>query len=236
MCGNSLPSNKRSKVTARTAWSGARVVGLRPEAGLCPPYETRCAAVIALGLVFFASACDAPTQGVTSHDPQPPAKQAGAAPAAAVWNQTPRDEQPVAVTKTPSVVTASATVEPSEPHVGQTFTVRVDVQIGNDWHIYAIDRPTGPSVPTSIDFKLPKLLEWAGDWKGPEPTLDESHPEEPSFIYHGSVTFQRQVRVARDASPGPIALHGALHFQACNKASCRAPSQLALETNVKVLP
>jgi hypothetical protein len=91
-------------------------------------------------------------------------------------------------------------------------------------------------VPTSIEFELPKPLEWAGEWKNPEPTLDESHPEEPSFIYHGSVTFQRQVRVARDAPPGPTALHGALHYQACNKVSCRAPSQLALETNVNVLP
>jgi hypothetical protein len=196
----------------------------------------RCATVLALGLMFFASACDSPTQGVTSHDPQPPAKQAGAAPAPAVSKQAPPGEPPVAVTKTPSVVTASATVEPSEPHIGQTFTVRIDVQIGNDWHIYAIDRPTGPSVPTSIEFELPKPLEWAGEWKNPEPTLDESHPEEPSFIYHGSVTFQRQVRVARDAPPGPTALHGALHYQACNKVSCRAPSQLALETNVNVLP
>jgi hypothetical protein len=212
------------------------VVGLRPESGLCPPYGRRCATVLALGLTFFASACDAPTQGVKSHDPQPPAKQAGAAPAPAVSKEVPHDEPPIAVTKTASVVTASTTADPSEPRIGQTFTVRIDVQIGTDWHIYAIDRPTGPSVPTSIDFELPKPLEWVGDWKGPEPTLDESHPEEPSFIYQGSVAFQRQVRVAGNAPPGPMTLQGLLHYQACNKVSCRAPSQLALQTNVKVLP
>jgi hypothetical protein len=201
----------------------------------------RGAAVFALGLMFLASACDAPKPAVTSQEAQraakePPAKQVDAAPAPAVAKEAPREEPPVVVTKTPSVVTASATVEPSEPRVGQTFTVRIDVQIGNDWHIYAIDRPTGPSVPTSIEFELPKPLEWVGEWKGPEPTLDEAHPEEPSFIYQGAVKFQRQVRVAGTAAPGPITLQGSLHYQACNKVSCRAPTQLALQAELKLVP
>jgi DsbC/DsbD-like thiol-disulfide interchange protein len=164
--------------------------------------------------------------------------------AAPVSEKTPADKTtspaPTAVTNTitntDSLVTASATVDRSTLRAGDTFTVRVEVQIESGWHIYAIDRPTGPSIPTSINFELPKTLAWDGDWTGSEPTLDDAHPDEPSFIYTGSASFSRRVRVAQGASSGAVTLRGNLRYQACDKFSCRAPTRQPLETQITIAP
>ena len=141
-----------------------------------------------------------------------------------------------AITNTDSPVTASATVDRPTVRTGDTFTVRVEVQIESGWHIYAIDRPTGPSIPTSFNFELPKNLAWDVDWTGSEPTLDDAHPDEPSFIYTGSASFSRRVRIAQGAAPGAVTLRGNLHYQACDKFSCRAPTRQPLETQITIAP
>ena len=142
-----------------------------------------------------------------------------------------------AATKIDSLITASATFDPPTAHAGDTFTLRVEVQIESGWHIYAIDRPTGPSIPTSINFELPKTLAWDGDWTGSEPTLDDAHPDEPSFIYTGTASFSRRLRVAQGAAtPGVVILRGSLHYQACDKFSCRAPTREPLKTELTIVP
>ncbi len=103
------------------------------------------------------------------------------------------------------------------------------------WHIYAIDRPTGPSIPTSIDFKLPKGLSWEGDWSAPEPTLDSANPQEPSFYYEGAASFTRVVRVAKDAPAGSVSMPGNLKYQACNQASCHAPTRETLRAEIQIV-
>jgi hypothetical protein len=176
------------------------------------------------------------TQAVTQTEAKPqtplapdPAKDS--APAAA-----PREKLSGGADKTESQVTPRVTVEPATVRPGETFTIRVEAQIESGWHIYAVDRPTGPSIPTSIDFKLPKTLAWDGDWTVSEPALDDAHPDEPAFIYQGSATFSRRVRVARDAPSGAVNLPGKLGYQACDKFSCRAPTHAALEANLKIAP
>jgi DsbC/DsbD-like thiol-disulfide interchange protein len=163
-----------------------------------------------------------------AESPKPPS----ASPVSPPAKPAPRKAAP----KGNSIVAASATADPSTSRAGQTCTIRVDARIESGWHIYAIDRPTGPSIPTSIEFDLPKSLTWDGDWTVPEPKLDETHPQEPSFIYEGSVSFTRRARIAQDAPTGALALHGALHYQACDKSSCRAPTEAALETEIQIAP
>jgi hypothetical protein len=215
------------------------------------------ATLAALGsCAVFVSACDVPAPATARPEPTPPAERGKPAAVASAIEKTqtataapspektPADKTtsppPTAVTKTvlrtDSLITASATADRSKLHAGETFTIRVDVQIESGWHIYAIDRPTGPSIPTSINFELPKTLAWDGDWTGSEPTLDDAHPDEPSFIYAGSASFSRRLRVAQAATPGAVTLRGSLHYQACDKFSCRAPTRERLETKVTIVP
>jgi len=208
------------------------------------------------GCALFVSACDAPAPATVRPEPLPPAERANPAALAPASEKTqtataaPASDEtlaskttpplPPAVTKananTDSPVNASATVDRPTVRAGDTFTVRVEVQIESGWHIYAIDRPTGPSIPTSFNFELPKSLAWDGDWTGSEPTLDDAHPDEPSFIYTGSASFSRRLRVAPGAAPGAVTLRGNLHYQACDKFSCRAPTRQPLETQLTIAP
>jgi DsbC/DsbD-like thiol-disulfide interchange protein len=148
----------------------------------------------------------------------------------------PKSTPPNATTEDDSPVTALAKTDPANVRAGGVFTVVVDVQMTGGWHIYAIDRPTGPALPTSITIGLPKGLAWDGNWTFPEPSLNESSLGHPSFVHEGAVTFRRRVRVARDVSAGQVPLRGRLNYQACDRYSCRAPAQLTLQTEMHVVP
>jgi hypothetical protein len=205
------------------------------------------------GCALFVSACDVPAPATARPEPTAPAEHgklaavasaiekthtatATAPEKAPVDKTTPHSAVTKAVAKSDSLLTTSVTVDRSTVRAGDTFTVRVDVQIDSGWHIYAIDRPTGPSIPTSINFELPKTFAWDGDWTGSEPALDDAHPDEPSFIYTGSASFSRRLRVAQGAAPGAVTLRGNLHYQACDKFSCRAPTREPLKTEITIVP
>lgn len=211
------------------------------------------AAVTACALSILAASCDAPAPSMGKPDPPPaaapkttppgtpaapdkPTATAALPPQAPVVASTsaPESPSPRPARKADSQITASATVNPSKVRAGETVTLRVDVQIEPGWHIYAIDRPTGPSIPTSIHFDLPKSLAWDGDWSGSEPTLDDANPQEPSFVYTSSASFSRRVRVAKSAESGIATLGGNVRYQACDRFSCRAPTQLPLKAQVTI--
>jgi uncharacterized protein len=182
------------------------------------------------------AAADRAAQPPTSTAPVSPAPVVtGSAPKVSVSTARREPKSPGAAARSDGVVTASAVVDRSTVHAGDTFTIRVEAHIETGWHIYAIDRPTGPSIPTSIDFKLPKAMTWEGDWSGPEPTLDDAHPQEPAFYYEGAAAFTRAVRVAKDAPAGSLGLEGALHYQACNQTSCRAPTQEPVRAEIQIV-
>jgi DsbC/DsbD-like thiol-disulfide interchange protein len=119
---------------------------------------------------------------------------------------------------------------------GDEFTLTLDVEIAEGWHIYAVDRPSGPAVPTAIELPLPAGLEAAGNWTLPEPALDDTSAGEPAFVYRGSVAFQRRVRAAGGGTRGSIPLSGTLRYQACDRASCRPPAKLKFDTSIELVP
>jgi hypothetical protein len=188
------------------------------------------ATLIATGVsLLLLSACD--VQMPQSGGPETKARaEGGQVP------PLPQSPPPIAAIDASAPVTAAAKPDPTRLRAGESFALIVDVQIAKGWHIYAIDRPTGPALPTSISIGLPKGLAWDGNWTFPDPSLDESSLGNPSFLHEGAVTFRRRVRVARDVSPGPLSLRGALHYQACDRYSCRAPAQLTLQTEIHVVP
>jgi DsbC/DsbD-like thiol-disulfide interchange protein len=145
------------------------------------------------------------------------------------------DRPTSAATKSISPVTVAAKTDRSELHAGDAVTLIVDVRTAEGWHIYAIDRPTGPALPTEITIELPKGWEWVGTWKSPEPLLEESSSGAPRFVHEGSLAFRRQVRVGRDAPSGPLTLHGTLSYQACDRFSCRPPEQVGFQAEIRVV-
>lgn len=181
-----------------------------------------------------AKPAEAPTVARTETKPQTTGMQDSAKdpPLAAAAPERPSGS----LDKSDSLVTPHVTVDPASVRAGSVFTIRVEVQIQPGWHIYAVDKPTGPSIPTSIDFKLPKTLSWDGDWAVSEPALDDAHPDEPAFVYQGSASFSRRVHAARDAPSGAVSLRGKLGYQACDKFSCRAPTHTDLQANLKIAP
>ncbi|HUE13336.1 MAG TPA: protein-disulfide reductase DsbD domain-containing protein [Planctomycetaceae bacterium] len=143
----------------------------------------------------------------------------------------------VAATPNPSSpVTATLRSEKTAVRPGESFAVTIDVQIAGGWHIYAVDRPTGPAVKTQLQLDLPKGFESAGDWSLPDPSLDESSAGEVAFVYRGSVAFRRSVRVKPGTSPGAKPLRCMIHYQACDQFSCRPPADLKLEAFIQVVP
>jgi DsbC/DsbD-like thiol-disulfide interchange protein len=141
----------------------------------------------------------------------------------------------VAAPESPSLVTATLRSDLRQIRAGEEFTLTLNVEIAEGWHIYAVDRPTGPAVRTAIELPLPAGLESAGNWTLPDPIPDDSTAGEPAFVYHGSIAFQRRLRAAR-GTPGPISLSGTLRYQACDRDSCRAPAKLKFDTSLQLVP
>jgi DsbC/DsbD-like thiol-disulfide interchange protein len=186
--------------------------------------------LIVMGVsMLLLSACNFQTPQSARQETQSPDEGGKVSP-------VPKSTPPSATTEADSPVTVLAKADPANVRAGEAFTVVVEVQMTTGWHIYAIDRPTGPALPTSITVDLPKDLAWVGNWTFPEPSLNESSLGDPSFVHEGAVTFRRRMRVARDISLGRLPLRGTLHYQACDRFSCRAPAQLRLQTEIDVVP
>jgi DsbC/DsbD-like thiol-disulfide interchange protein len=135
-----------------------------------------------------------------------------------------------------SPVSAWLKCDKNQVHLGEIFTVELGARITPGWHIYAMDRSTGSSLPTSIGLNLPAGLERSSEWAAPEPSLDEVVLGQPSFIYTGNVTFRCQLQVAHDSHTGSLTIRGELKYQACDRFNCHPPDSINLETNVQVIP
>jgi DsbC/DsbD-like thiol-disulfide interchange protein len=140
------------------------------------------------------------------------------------------------ITKTFSPVSASLRVVKSDLHRSDEFNLVIDVQIAAGWHIYAIDRRAGAAAPTKIHLQLPKGLESTEKWTSPEPMLSPALQGEPVFVYEGNAKFLCSVRVLPDAPLTKVPVRCTLVYQACDQFSCRPPEEVALETDVHVVP
>jgi DsbC/DsbD-like thiol-disulfide interchange protein len=132
----------------------------------------------------------------------------------------------------------AATIKPSSSpvHAGEVFEIVVTIDIKPGWHIYAVNRPAGISAPTAISLELPVGVEQAGKWNYPDPQLDVSASERPTFIYTNQTIFRCPVRVSSNAEPGEHRIGGKLQYQACDLFSCRPPDTIELQTDVQIEP
>jgi DsbC/DsbD-like thiol-disulfide interchange protein len=216
------------------------------------PYCQQSSLAATAAVCLLLGACDQTGPAAARQEAAAPATSKKAAPLAAAPQTAPVvPAKPTAATSTPSQkpaepprqapspespVTVSLRTDKSTVHGGESFTLAVDVQIASGWHIYAVDRPTGLSVPTKIKLQLPAGLESAGDWKAPEPTLDDSSTGEPAFVYHDAAAFQQTIRVKPGTPAGPLVILAEFRYQVCDRFSCRPPATLKLQTSIQIVP
>src|SRR5262245_57161213 len=86
------------------------------------------------------------------------------------------------VTSGPVKLTAKVSKKKPKPGDEIEFTVTAEVESG--WHIYAVDKPTGVSIQTTLKLTPSKGVSAVGKWKIPEPTRDDKASEE-TYFYEG---------------------------------------------------
>jgi hypothetical protein len=134
------------------------------------------------------------------------------------------------------LVSATLRADPAEVRTGESFTLVIETRIAAGWHIYAIDKPAGIAVPSKIRLRSSTLVEETGGWSADHPPKTELQGQDLIPVHDGNVTFRCPARVSKDAPEGTTSVQCVLQYQACNRFSCQPPEELALETEVIILP
>ncbi len=132
-------------------------------------------------------------------------------------------------------LSVAAAFSPKQAGPGDTITLEVRAKTARGWHIYAVDKPTGVSVATSLKLTLPQGVTASGPWRLPEPELDISGGS-PTFVYHGELSFRRELRVAKDIAAAQYSVTCDFGYQACTAASCLAPNKIRLTVPLTIVP
>lgn len=130
-------------------------------------------------------------------------------------------------------VSVGMAVTPAQASPGETVMLVVRAKLASGWHIYAADRKSGTTVPTSLALQLPNGLEPTGDWQYPEPELYESVLG-PTYIYHDEANFLFPLRVSDDAA-GNLSISCEFSYLACNDDTCLRPTKLPISADLSVV-
>ncbi len=128
------------------------------------------------------------------------------------------------------LTTAQKTYQKGEP-----FTVQLQAQIEDGWHLYALEEiPNGPR-PTRILLPDEQAFAFAGELGQPMPIskFDENFGVETQF-YEKAVTFRVPLKIADTAQPGVTKLVLQVRYQTCNDTLCLPPKTVKLETVVEI--
>lgn len=129
---------------------------------------------------------------------------------------------------------AAAALRPSKISAPGTLTLVIRAKTAPGWHIYPADRPAGTSQPTRLELDLPPGVEPAGDWIYPEAIASEV-VSDGQLAYEGEFSFQRRLKVGKEAPPGEFRVRCEIHYQACDPFSCRPPETLTVEAAAGVV-
>jgi DsbC/DsbD-like thiol-disulfide interchange protein len=126
---------------------------------------------------------------------------------------------------------------PVEQAPGSEFNVIVKLAIKPGWHIYA--NPTGVAEvgPSRLELhpESRKLvtIEQPVYPAGVVKVLASSGTEKVA-LYEKEAEIKAACKVAKDATPGSVAIKYTLSYQACNDNLCRAPALLEIPLTLKI--
>ena len=106
---------------------------------------------------------------------------------------------------------------------GKRTTLELHFQVEPGYHVNSHTPKSELLIPTVVELALAEGVKLAT----PEYPAGQEYsfafdPTEKLDVYAGPIT----VRVPVTATPGPHELHGALKYQACDKAACYPPKSL----------
>ncbi|MBV8880799.1 MAG: thioredoxin family protein [Planctomycetaceae bacterium] len=115
------------------------------------------------------------------------------------------------------VKVAAIRASKSEVRIGEPFSVSLDLEIPEGWHVY----PTSPTTTGSVtELKIPGA-EPAGKPEGPAPKTHPAENGQAAYEYYdGRVTLSYPLRLKDGAAPGPLDLPGKLAYQICDATKC----------------
>jgi uncharacterized protein YyaL (SSP411 family) len=120
---------------------------------------------------------------------------------------------------------------------GEELDVTVTVTIQEGWHIYANPAGLPEMSPTTLalDPRAQRAVSLVKvSYPGGKAQPGEPPTSEKLSIYEGKVAISVRLRLADDATPGPVSVPLTLSYQACNDRLCQAPAKLRIPWTVQV--
>lgn len=119
---------------------------------------------------------------------------------------------------------------------GDKFKIAVAVEVGEGYHINA-HRPTLEYlIPTSVAFSAPAGITFAEEkYPAPKHRRFEFAPETELAVHEGTLFITTEAQADSAIKPGTATIRALVTVQACNDSQCLAPSDLTVETPIKIV-
>ena len=144
----------------------------------------------------------------------------------------PNDEVSIGQPSGINPVVVGAKLHPQTAKPGSEVTLVIRAKTAADWHIYAVDRSSGPAFPTKLVLNLPPTIT-EGEAENPQPQPYVSDVG-TSFIYEGDFVLRRKLRISESAKAGTVELTCDFTYQACNDEICHAPKTVPLRIKLHI--
>ena len=119
---------------------------------------------------------------------------------------------------------------------GKATSVELRFQVGSGFHINSNKPAAEYLIPTALKLDVPTdIVVGKISYPVGEEMSFAFAPEEKLSVYSGEFKLIVQVRPLASVLPGKYEIRGRLRYQACDKAACYPPKQLALDFEVKVI-
>jgi hypothetical protein len=119
---------------------------------------------------------------------------------------------------------------------GKGASVDLQFRIGSGFHVNSNTPTQEYLIPTSLKLNAPTdIVVGRITYPRGEDMTFPFAPDEKLSVYSGAFTLGVIVRPLASVLPGKYQFHGKLKYQACDKAACYPPKDLAVEFQVKVV-
>lgn len=127
-------------------------------------------------------------------------------------------------------------VSPDEAGAGETVELSVRLEIAEGFHIQANPASEPYLIPAVLELEATDGLEPAPPVYPPGTAYRIQGADEDLSTYAGSLAIRVPLTVDPEARPGGRTLRGSFRYQACDARHCLAPTTIAVESSIDVLP
>ena len=126
-------------------------------------------------------------------------------------------------------------LEPARVPPGFRVLARLTASIQPGWHLYSLSVPK-PIIATSIELAASPAVESFKIFQPkPRTTFDQNFGLNVE-MYENEAVFLLEIRLAKNAQPGPTELAAQARFQTCNNKMCLPPRRLSAPASLLIDP